>query len=76
MTESILSQEQSDCNDTSLKTSLSLWSIWWSVMLLLQPSAGTSYRAGCGQFEAAKTGPPFWAQVIASSPGTQAMSRA
>jgi hypothetical protein len=38
MTESILSQEQSDCNDTSLKTSLSLWSIWWSVMLLLQPA--------------------------------------
>src|SRR5271156_5338129 len=38
MTDSIISQEHPDCNDTSPTHPSSLWSVWWSVMVLLQPA--------------------------------------
>jgi hypothetical protein len=38
MTKPIISQENFDGNDTSPKAPSSLWSIWWSVMALLQPA--------------------------------------
>src|ERR1700691_2793410 len=38
MTKSIISQVHLDCNGTSPKAPSSLWSIWWSVMALLQPA--------------------------------------
>jgi hypothetical protein len=38
MTASIISQEHPGRNDTSQKAASSLWSIWWSVMVLLQPA--------------------------------------
>ncbi len=38
MAECIISQEQPVCNDSSPKAPSSLWSVWWSVIVLLQPA--------------------------------------
>lgn len=38
MTECIISQERLVCNDASPKQRSSLWSVWWGVMVLLQPA--------------------------------------